>query len=1301
MKNGTDSLQVRLSSQRRISRTDPIQNSSVSILTEAASATGEAWQTSTTYSCCGIESTTDKYGITTYHAYDSLNRRIKTNRIGVTTETVHNGLTIETHRYAETVSGSLSSTLVDNDDNLIGKSSRNLAGTSMTSSSPDPTKSQWQDANVPEPGKLVDTTTTITYQPAAGLSKRVVVTTPDNFSQTTDYYLDGRTHKTTGDLSPAMENAYSVNATGELTTRGYIVGTGHNEVTGTQTDHAGRVLLSGHLSSLGSSVFQSSVSTEYNGLGQMVKSVDPDGVTTLMLYNTRGERTITATDLNDNDAIDYGTDSVSFSEMVPALDGNSNPAWQTVSKVWQDGQTSAAGGTVVSTSLRSPDGLSATNQSVGVANPTTRVTTLAGGGDWTEKTTAPDGTDTLQTYTAGLLASSEVRDSSDATIESVSYGYDNFNRQTTSTHSRTGTTTTAYLSATADVVASVTDSNNRVTAFTYDVRGRRTEVDAPDTLIAGGTSTNITITAYNPDSTVQETTGAQTYRVTYEYDYADRRKTMTTYGTTIAETEWFYSPTRGFMTRKEYADDEGTDYTYTAAGRLATRTWARGVVTTYGYDDGGRLVSTDYSDATPDLVFTYDALNRQKTVTRGGVLHASYAYDPADLVLAAERQQIDTLNRTVVRSYDAFLRPTGHTAGTPDGTDPFIVDTVEATATWTRDTAGRLATVTGGPAAGGPANAGFTYGYTYEVNGAGNHQGATAGTLFESAMPFTLDGPRVDTALEYDATRNALLGRTNTYPGGSGTLSDFAYSVNAIGQRDGLTTTGDAFATDLNWAWAYNIRGELVQADDQSTAGNDRAYEFDGIGNRLFSEISSTEISDPAGPNTTAYTPNALNQYTAIGSQSPIHDDDGNVTSGPLPAAPGTTSTLVWDAENRLISATVGTTTTTYTYDHLSRLTSVTTGGTTVRYLYDGWNRIAEYNGTTQIAAYLWGLDLSGTPQGAGGVGGLLAISAIASGSIADTFYPAYDGNGNVSEYVNAAGAEVAHFEYDPFGNLTVDAAMNAASFPYRFSTKPQDEVTGLYYYGYRWYDPVTGRWPSRDPIGERGGFNLYRFTGNSGISKFDLLGLMVIDGVAVTRIGNDIQQGREASTWVDTSATFESRKEGQKCCVRLKSLTWQVFMRYPSNEMLKAAGFVTDVSRLPEFLEKYPTLREWYEGGRGEDGQVIPGEQLRTEASIWEHEMAHVMQYVRFSHAALTSTIQDLKKLEEGKCYASKEKAEGVAERMSGDYPNKFHQALKEKLPPINGFSGSEAEATQAEIDKLRELFDALNRGGIDGAGL
>jgi len=54
--------------------------------------------------------------------------------------------------------------------------------------------------------------------------------------------------------------------------------------------------------------------------------------------------------------------------------------------------------------------------------------------------------------------------------------------------------------------------------------------------------------------------------------------------------------------------------------------------------------------------------------------------------------------------------------------------------------------------------------------------------------------------------------------------------------------------------------------------------------------------------------------------------------------------------------------------------------------------------------------------------------------------------------------------------------------------------ASGMFYYGFRYYNPETGRWLSRDPIGERGGLNLYGFVGNNPIRWFDLLGLSVYD---------------------------------------------------------------------------------------------------------------------------------------------------------------------------------------------------------------
>jgi RHS repeat-associated protein len=56
-------------------------------------------------------------------------------------------------------------------------------------------------------------------------------------------------------------------------------------------------------------------------------------------------------------------------------------------------------------------------------------------------------------------------------------------------------------------------------------------------------------------------------------------------------------------------------------------------------------------------------------------------------------------------------------------------------------------------------------------------------------------------------------------------------------------------------------------------------------------------------------------------------------------------------------------------------------------------------------------------------------------------------------------------------------------------STKYLDEELEWYYYGYRYYSPELGRWPSRDPIGEQGGVNLYVFVGNIVMDRIDILG--------------------------------------------------------------------------------------------------------------------------------------------------------------------------------------------------------------------
>ena len=284
---------------------------------------------------------------------------------------------------------------------------------------------------------------------------------------------------------------------------------------------------------------------------------------------------------------------------------------------------------------------------------------------------------------------------------------------------------------------------------------------------------------------------------------------------------------------------------------------------------------------------------------------------------------------------------------------------------------------------------------------------------------------------------------TSCESGGAGDVRSFSSAYDAVGRPVGRDS--DAFA--------YNARGEVTSA---VLDGSSYRYAYDPIGNRT----SATE----AGA-TTAYAANEVNQYTAVGSEEPEYDEDGNLVDD------GTRS-YEWEAAGRLYTVSDGSVRLENVYDWRGRRVGRGTDRNTghgYRYaeerafVYDDWNLVHEYrydwdeDAETELE-YFWGPDLSGTLQGAGGVGGLVAVSIDG-----DFYFPGYDNNGNVIGYWNEDGDIVAEYAYDAFGNTIYEDGDMADFFPHRFSTKYYDAEADLYYYGYRYYSPSLGRWISRD----------------------------------------------------------------------------------------------------------------------------------------------------------------------------------------------------------------------------------------------
>lgn len=663
----------------------------------------------------------------------------------------------------------------------------------------------------------------------------------------------------------------------------------------------------------------------------------------------------------------------------------------------------------------------------------------------------------------------------------VTNTYDHLDRLLTRTLINGGQTSVDSYTHNDFGLESHTDAEQRVTTYGYDAAGRLFAV----------TNANLEVVLATFNRLGQRLTLTDGRNKTTRWAYDE-------YGRTLAETN-----ANNVLVRTN---------AYDANGQL-TKSWtpAKGL-TSYYYDAAGNL--TNLVSANRNVAVKYDALGRATNLTdSAGTVARSYASWGAFAgALATEDGPWASDTITVARS---ARRLSTLTLAQPSG----------GNRSWSfgYDGLNRLRTLNG--------NAGN---FTFDYAGA-------AGRLIATHLPggnlitnwFDPAGQLLHRALKtagstvldvFDYTHDLTGLRTNVLRG-DGTHVEYAFD--GIGQLTNAVAfePGGALRRNEDFQYAYDAGGNLqtrVNHTLTQTFGVDAA-------NRLTNATRSGTLTAAGAANSLAITVtvNGLGTdlYTdrTFATTNGLTLDDGtNVLRFTATGGTSTTVTQVfhlpatvryaYDLNGNLTSdCALG-----YDYDDADRLIRITkTNEWKSEFGYDPLGRRnvrREYNWSPEIGdwalanetRYVWlgmsvlqerdannavkvtytrGLDLSGTMEGAGGIGGLLAREDAALG---DASYFFSDGNGNVSSLIDSAGSIKAKYRYDSFGNLLSKNGPLADVNLIRFSGKEIHQRSGLYYYGFRYYAPNLQRWLNEDPIRQRGGVNLYQAFANSPINVID-----------------------------------------------------------------------------------------------------------------------------------------------------------------------------------------------------------------------
>ena len=640
----------------------------------------------------------------------------------------------------------------------------------------------------------------------------------------------------------------------------------------------------------------------------------------------------------------------------------------------------------------------------------------------------------------------------------VLYGYDLANRRTNEVY--VGVTTNSFAYNGAGDLLTLTDGKSQTTTWGYDLFGRVTnKLDA--------LGTNIFSYQYDPDNRLTNRWTPVSSNTVYAYDAV------------------------GNLTHVTYQHSTAISLDYDVLNRLTNLVDAVGT-TVYGYDAAGQLLSED--GPWPNDVVSYTYANRLRMglsllAPSSSAWSQGYGYDNA-------------------RRLTSITSPAGafsYTLGGASAASALIKKLLlpnDAYITNYYDNVARLLS-TALKISGNTSLDSYTYAY---------NQANQRTSVTRTAGDF------VNYSYDNMGELTSALGKE---PGGvtNRWQEQFGYAYDAAGNLNYRTNNAllQSFTVNsLNELTVVNHSGTLTVAGTTTSPANN--VTVNGASSVLYADrtFASTNQTIVNG---------SLNTFTAIAQDSygrkdtntvnlflPVHDNcvydlNGNLLSEWSPAG-GTNRSFAYDDENELTSVWITNLwRTDFVYDGKMRRriekdyrwdagTSGWTQTNEIHYIYDG-NLVIQERNTNNLpqVTYTRGTDLSGTLQGAGGIGGMLARTDMPStlnpqlSTGASAYYHA-DGNGNITMLIGTSQMIVAKYLYDPFGNTLAQSGLLADANTYRFSSKEWNANAGLYYYLYRFYDPNLQRWLNQDPIEEDGGNNLYNYVANNPVNYFDLLGL-------------------------------------------------------------------------------------------------------------------------------------------------------------------------------------------------------------------